>query len=68
MYIMKEETKKILSDRNLSAIGRTIGVNYNKISSMIKKGEPCIKKNAYCLTKYLDANKEIEDYFIKLEK
>ena len=65
MYVLKEETKKKLKLYKLCVISKEIGINYSKLSAMIKKNEPCIRITAYAITKFLNGNEEINKYFIK---
>lgn len=68
MYVLKEETKTMLLPYKLKAVAETVGMNYDTLSKMIKQNKPCIKLTAYCITKYLDSEKEILDFFDRKEK
>lgn len=68
MYTLKEETKKRLLPYKLCAVAKEIGINYQSLSDMIKKNKPCMKLTAYCITKYLDSEKEILDFFDRKEE
>lgn len=67
MYILNEKAKKELSIYNISKVAKTIGINAQTLSEMIRKDRTCMKLTAYCITKFLDSDKEIEDYFIRKE-
>ena len=68
MYCLKEETKEMLKPYKLYAVANTIGINRITLSKMIKENKPCMKITAYCLTKFLDSEKEILDLFNRVEK
>lgn len=68
MYILKEETKELLKKYKQKAIAKEVGINPISISQMIRFNKPCIKLTAYCLTKFLNSDAEINDFFIRIEK
>lgn len=68
MYRLNDKAKKLLSNFKFKAIAEIIGINASTLSAMVKKNKTCMKLTAYCLTKLLDANAEIDDYFIREEK
>lgn len=65
MYKLKEETKVLLGFYKRNAVAKTVGMNYMTLGEMIKNNRPCIKITAYALTKFLDSEKEIEDFFYR---
>lgn len=65
MYILNDRTKNLLMNFKFKWIAKTIGINPDTLSKMVKKDKPCMKLTAYCLTKLLNENAEIEDYFIR---
>lgn len=67
MYVLKEETKEILKNYKYKAVAQEIGINSYKLSDMVNKNDSCMKQTAYCLTKFLDSDKEIEDFFLRKE-
>lgn len=68
MYILNDKAKELLSHFKYKWIAKTVGINASTLSAMVKKNKPCMKLTAYCLTKLLNADAEIEDYFIREEK
>lgn len=65
MYILNDRAKNLLMNFKFKWIAKTIGINSDTLSKMVKKDKPCMKLTAYCLTKLLNENAEIEDYFIR---
>ena len=65
MYILNDRAKNLLMNFKFKWIAKTIGINPDTLSKMVKKDKPCMKLTAYCLTKLLNENAEIEDYFIR---
>lgn len=62
MYIFKTELQIKI---NKSLAGRIIGLSQPSISKILNGKVACRKVVAYCITKYLDKNAEIEDYFVR---
>lgn len=46
---------------------KTIGLSNTSMSQILKGKVACRKVVAYCITKYIDENAEIEDYFTRKE-
>ena len=65
MYILNSKGKELLSNFKLKKIAEIVGINPETLGQMVKKDRPCRKITAYCLTKILNADAEIEDYFIR---
>lgn len=65
MYILNDIAKERLLQFKLKAVAGIVGINYDNLSKMIKQDKPCIKLTAYALTKFLDKEAEIKDYFDK---
>ena len=65
MYIFKTE---IPIKINQSKACKIIGIAQPTLSNILNRKVSCRKVVAYCITKYLDDNAEIEDYFIKKGK
>lgn len=64
MYLMKDnEMIKVI---NQSAMARVIGLTPATINRIFNRKQTCSKLVAYCITKFLDYNKNIEDLFIKI--
>lgn len=59
MYLFKNIKVKI----NKSKACKVIGCDRAYLSQIMNRQRTCSKKLAYCITKYLDAEKEILDYF-----
>lgn len=64
MYKFKIEKKKELTSKyKLSDMADMIGLNLSTISRIINGKQACKKVVALCITKLLDQNKEINEYF-----
>lgn len=68
MYEMKEETVGILRKYKLGIVAKEIGINYDNLSKLMKHKKTCIKLTAYAITKFLNPEKEILDYFNENEE
>lgn len=67
MYTLKDSTKLMLEPYKFGAVAKEIGINYDTLSKMIKQDKSCIKLTAYAITKFLNSEKEIEDFFDRTE-
>lgn len=67
MYLLNNEAKERLNQYKLKKVAETIGINPRTLSDMINKNRTCIKLTAYSLSKYLDKDAEIVDYFTRKE-
>lgn len=67
MYYLKEETIKFLKLCTISDVAKEIGINRGTLSEIINKNRPCMKLTAYAITKLLDSEKEISDFFYRKE-
>ena len=65
MYLMKE-TDKIKVIKQV-AMARVVGLNPVTINKIFNRKQKCSKLVAYCITKFLDDDKEIEEFFEKVE-
>ena len=63
MYILKNEMKI----GNETKASKIIGIDISTLSRILHKKQKCSKILAYCITKYIDQNAEITDYFIREE-
>ena len=63
MYILKNEMKI----ENETKASKIIGIDIATLSRILHKKQKCSKILAYCITKYIDQNAEITDYFIREE-
>ena len=68
MYYLNEEGKKLLSNFKLARIAKMIGINASTLNDIVKRDRRCMKLTAYCLTKLLNEDAEIEQYFIREDK
>ena len=62
MYIFKTEIPVKI---NQSKACEIIGLTQPTLSNILNGKVACRKVVAFCITKYLDENAEIEDYFVK---
>lgn len=62
MYKIREDFNVKLSQTKMS---EDIGVTQPTLSNIFKGKVACRKVVAYCITKYLNIDAEVEDYFIK---
>lgn len=53
---------------NKAKASKEIGITRPYLTSIINGKKLCTKVMAFCITKYLNDNAEIEDYFIRKEK
>lgn len=63
MYDIKD-TKKV-SIINQSELARKTGINQATVNRIFNKKQSCSKLMAYAITKTINENAEINDYFIK---
>lgn len=48
---------------NQTKAGEVIGLTQPTLSNILNRKVACRKVTAYCITKYIDENANIEDYF-----
>ena len=65
MYLMKE-TDKIKVIKQV-AMAKVVGLNPVTINKIFNRKQKCSKLVAYCITKFLDDDKEIEEFFERVE-
>ena len=63
MYIFKENINVKI---NQTIAGEVIGLTQPTLSNILNRKVSCRKVVAFCITKYIDENAEIEDYFEKV--
>jgi hypothetical protein len=63
MYIFKENINVKI---NQTIAGEVIGLAQPTLSNILNRKVSCRKVVAFCITKYIDENAEIEDYFEKV--
>lgn len=69
MFIIKqEEAERIKRRYKLSNIAKDVGISKPYITLIFKGERPCSKKLAYCITKYISSESEIEDFFDRTSK
>lgn len=66
MYKFKEEYMESTLQNNLSKMAKEIGITYQYLTAIVHNKRVCKKKIAYCITKFLDKNAEINKYFIEI--
>lgn len=54
-------------DINKTVASKEIGITRIHLTNILNRRIGCSKVTAFCITKYLDNNAEIEDYFVKGE-
>ena len=62
MYLFKTEIPVKI---NQTIASKVIGITQPTLSKILNGKVACRKVVAFCITKYLDDNAKIEDYFIK---
>jgi len=65
MYIFKKD-KSIKINQTIAS--EVIGLAQPTLSNILNSKVACRKVTAYCITKYIDENAEIEDYFDYVKK
>ena len=65
MYIFKENVDVKI---NQTIAGEVIGLTQPTLSNILNRKVACRKVVAFCITKYIDENAKIEDYFDYIKK
>ena len=65
MYIFKNDKRTTIRQVEASKV---IGVTQSTLSKILSGKYPCSKLMAYAITKFLNADSEIEEYFVRKEK
>ena len=63
MYTFKD--KNVAKTYNKEQMAKVIGLNPDTLRRVINGKQECSKLVAYCITKFLNYETEIEDYFVK---
>ena len=63
MWTFKD--KEVAKTYNKAQMAKVIGLNPDTLRRVINGKQECSKLVAYCITKFLNYEAEIEDYFIK---
>lgn len=67
MYLMKEnEAKKIKKRFKGVFLAKEVGISPSYISLILDGKKTCPKRTAFCLTKVIDNEAEIEDFFERI--
>lgn len=61
----KFKDKDLAKNYNKTQVAKIIGLNADTLRRVINGKQVCSKLVAYCITKFLNNEAEIEDYFIK---
>ena len=63
-YMMKQKTTDMIREKyRITYVANFVGVNRSYFSLILNRKYHCSKRTAYCITKALDENAEIEDFF-----
>ena len=66
MYSFRKELSNEIKERyKARSIAKTVGITEGYLSQILQSGKTCSKKTAYAITKTLDEDAEIEDFFIR---
>ena len=65
-YILKDNQIIKAKQYNISELARRIGISRPTLSNILNKKQPCNKPEAYIITKILNNEKEIKDFFIEI--
>ena len=63
MYMFKENTNAKIKQ---VVACKVIGITQTNLSLILNRKMACRKVTAFCITKYIDKDAEIEDYFDKV--
>lgn len=66
MYTFKD--KEQAKEYNKTKMAEIVGLNADTLRRIINGKQECSKLVAYCITKFLNEDAEIEEYFIRKEK
>lgn len=65
MYVLKEIKNYYIENQKSAA--EEIGIAEGTLSRILNKKQECSKIMAYSITKYINPNKEIEDFFERID-
>lgn len=65
MYTFKD--KEQAKEYNKTKMAEIVGLNPDTLRRVINGKQECSKLVAYCITKFLNEDAEIEEYFIRKE-
>ena len=66
MYTFRQDVNIDFRDRKLAS--EQIGVNYNTLGMIMRGKLSCSKTLAYCITKFLFEEAEIDDFFERVRE
>lgn len=66
MWTFKD--KEVAKTYNKEQMANVIGLSPDTVRRVINGKQECSKLVAYCITKFLNSEAEIEEYFIRKEK
>lgn len=64
MYMLREDVNVSINQTKASKI---IGISQVSLSKIFTRKNPCRKNTAYCITKYISEEAEIENFFIRVK-
>ena len=59
------KNKEVAQNYNKTKMAGVIGLNADTLRRVINGKQDCSKLVAYCITKFLNKDAEIEEYFVK---
>lgn len=66
MWVFKD--KEVFRKYNKSQCAKIIGLHPATLINIVNGRQSCSKLVAYCITKFIDSDAEIEDYFTREEE
>lgn len=63
-----EEMDDVLDGRTKTSIARKVGVTRQTVLNVFNGKSRCSRDMAYCLTKALNSEAEIYDYFVRVKR
>lgn len=64
----KFKNKEVVKTYNKVQMAKVVGLNPDTLRRVINGKQVCTKLVAYCITKFLNSEAEIEDYFDCIKK
>lgn len=68
MYLMNDVGTNAFKLYKQKAVAEEIGITKETLNKIIRQKGYCSKLTAYCITKFLNPDDEIEKYFVRKEK
>ena len=67
MYILRKEKAQYIKETYKQIkMAKEIGISNTHLSLMLNHNKECSKPVAYCITKYVNEDAEIEDFFKRI--